>query len=117
DRGVFQVYVVDETIVLIQSRLAPQLNDFGVRAVHAYAFIAVFAEDHRLAVFKIDHVVGPTRAFGEVFKRAVVEDVAILIDLDEGDAFVPRRRLNGRAQVLHINVERARDEGRFRCDG
>ena len=51
DRRVFEMYVVDEQIILVESRLASELDDFRVRAAHANAFVPILAEDHRLAVF------------------------------------------------------------------
>src|SRR5205085_3889109 len=117
DRGVFLVRVVDEAVRFVQARLAPQLNHFGERPLHADAFVAVLAEDHRTPVLKIQNAFGSRGAFGEGVERAVVEDVAVLVDLDEGDALVAGRRLDDRPEVFDVNVYGARDEGRLRGDG
>src|SRR5205085_8491503 len=55
DRGVFLVRVVDEAVRFVKARLAPQLNHLGERPLHAYAAVAVLAEDHRLAVLEVEH--------------------------------------------------------------
>src|ERR1044072_4266694 len=115
DRRVFDVHVVDEAIVLVQSRLAPQLDDLGARTVHTDAVVAVLAEDHRLAVLKIEHALGAHRPLGEGLERAVVEDVAVLVDLDEADALVLGRRLDYRIETLHVDVDGAPDKGRLAC--
>src|SRR5213082_1240963 len=117
DRGVFLVRVVDEAVRFVKARLAPQLDHFRQRPLHAYAAVAVLAEDHRLAVLQVEHAFGPRLARGERVERAVVEDVAVLVDLDERDALVARRGLDDRAEVFDVNVYGARDEGRLRVDG
>jgi hypothetical protein len=111
------VHVVDEAVVLVEPRLGAELDDLGERAAHADAAVAVLAEDHRLAVFEVEHVVGPHVAGGEGVEGVVVEDVAVLEDLDEGDALVAGRRLHHRAEVLDVDVDGAGDEGGLRGDG
>src|SRR3989440_2130814 len=117
DRWVLDVRVVDETVRFVEAGLRAQLDDLGARAVHAYAAVSVFAEDHRLAVFEIEHAVGADGPLGERVERAVVEDVAVLVDLYEADALVCGSRLDHRGEVLDVNVNGARDEGRLRGDG
>ncbi len=93
------------------------MNHFGERAVHADALLAVLAEDHGLAVLQVEHVVGADGALGEGVEGSVVEDVAVLVDLDEGDALVAGGGVDDRAEVLHVDVDGARDEGRLGRDG
>ena len=71
----------------------------------------VLAEDHRLAVLEEEHAVGAHFLGGELLEGAVVEDVAVLVDLDEGGAVVLRGALQRRHQVVRVDVQRARDEG------
>jgi hypothetical protein len=54
-----------------------------------------------------------TLAVGEVIEGAVVEDVAVLVDLDERDALVLRPPASARSEMLDVDVDRARDEGRL----
>ena len=82
-----------------------------MRTVHANAFISIFAEDHRLALFQVEDLVLAYAALGKIIEGAIVEDVAVLIDLYEGHAFVFRRGFDHGAEMLHIDVDRARDEG------
>ena len=66
-----------------------ELHDFDVAVCFAPdALVAVLAEDERLTVFQLDDVLAARVAFGQVKPCSVVEDVAVLQDLDEGGAFV-----------------------------
>ena len=46
----------------------------------------------------------------------IVEDVAVLIDLDEGDALVLRGRFDDRAEMFDVDIDRARNKRRFTRD-
>jgi len=67
-------------------------------------------------VLEVEHAVGADGAFREVIEGAVVEDVAVLVDLDERDALVFRGGFNDLAEVFDVDVDRARDEGRLAGD-
>ena len=58
-------------------------HDLELDPVHADAAVAVLAEDERLAVLEEDGVVVAHVLLGEGLPGAVVEDVAVLQDLDE----------------------------------
>ena len=94
-----------------------ELDDFEFEAIHADALVAILAEDERLAVFELDDVLAARVLFGERFPGAIVEDVAILQNLDVGGALVRGGFFQRVLQVLLENVDRARDEGGFRADG
>ena len=64
-------------------------------------------------MFEIEHAVGADGSLGERVERAVVEDVAVLVDLYEADALVCGSRLDHRGEMLHVNVNCARNERRF----
>src|SRR3712207_8851874 len=51
----------------------------------ADGLVAVLAEDQRLAVFEVERVVGLGGLVGGVVVGAVVEDVAVLVDLDRSE--------------------------------
>ena len=91
----------------------PDGDDLGVQAVEADALVAVLAEDHRLAVLEDEHPVLADLAVREVAPRPVVEDVAVLEDLDEARALVPAGALEGVLEVLRVRVDRAGDEARL----
>src|SRR5262249_14678337 len=57
------------------------------------------------------------RLFREALERAVVEDVAVLEDLDKGRALVLRHSLQGGLEVLRVDIERAGNQGRLGCQG
>ena len=107
--------VVHQDVSLGDAIFADGYN-FGMRAIHAYALIAILAKNHRLPVFEVKNFVGSYAALGKVIEGAIVEDVAILIDFEERHAFVLRRGLDHGAEMLHIDVDRARDEGCFTRD-
>ncbi len=72
-------------------------------------------EDDRLPVHEADLVVHALRLVPEQIERAVVEDVAVLIDLDERRAVVLGRLPQDLGQMLAVVVDRARDERRGRA--
>ena len=78
--------VVDQQVVDRDAIL--EIDDFGIEPVQADALVAILAEDHRLAVLEIQNVVGLDALVGGVLEHAVVEDVAVLVDLDERRALV-----------------------------
>ena len=101
--------VVDQQIALGDS--VAELHDFEIEAVLADALVAVLAEDQRLAVFELDDMFLTIFFFRHAEPCAVIEDVAILEDLDVGRAFVGGGFFQGVLQVLLEDVDRARDEG------
>src|SRR2546421_3168189 len=101
--------VVNQDVSFGNSILADG-HDFRMRAVHPNALISILAEDHRLAMLEIKHLVLANAALGEVVERAVIEDVAVLIDLEEGNALVFGGGIYHRAEVFHVDVDRTRDE-------
>src|SRR5687768_3788093 len=82
DGRILKVNVVHQDIGFGDSVLADR-DYFGMRAIHPNPLIAIFAENHRLAVFEIEHFVLSHAALSKVIESAVVKDVAVLIDLDE----------------------------------
>ena len=65
-----------------------QLDHLGNEAAEPYAAIAIATEDHGPPVLEHQRVVALARLVREVIERAVVEDVAVLEDLDERRAAV-----------------------------
>ena len=106
--GVGAMGVVDD------ERLLPHLGDVGEREAAVggqdHASLELGAEADRLAVLEADLVRLAALAANRV-EGAVVEDVAVLVDLDEGRALVFGGRPQGRGDVLLLDVDRAGDEG------
>ena len=64
------------------------------------AVLSVVAEGDGLAVFESDEVVVAGVGLFELFEGAVVEDVAVLVDLDEGGALVSAAALEDLSRCL-----------------
>src|SRR5438105_13377750 len=67
-----------------------QGHDLGIQAMQPNALVAVLAEDQRLAVFQMQRIVRLDALIGGVLEDAVVENLAILVDLDKRRALVSR---------------------------
>ena len=96
---------------------SPIVTTSGWRPSEPDALVAVLAEDHRLAVLEHEHPVLADLAVGEVAPGAVVEDVAVLEDLDERRAVVAAGPLERLLEVLGVGVDRAGDERRLGGEG
>ena len=107
--------VVKHQVVFADS--LAELHDFQLHAVHPDALVAILAEDQRLAMLEFERMVGFGLAIGRPFEGAVVEHVAILIDLDERRAAMFGRSLKHGGQMLDIHVDRAGNECRLATDG
>ena len=89
-----------------------QLDDLRCRAVEANAPVSLCTKDDRLAMLERDRAIWAHGLVREFDEGAVVEHVAVLIDLDEGCPFVVRCAFQCRDEVVHIDVERTGDERR-----
>src|SRR5262249_164555 len=94
-----------------------ELNDFRIHAVEANALVTVLAEDQRLAVDQLERGVGLGVALRGIFPGAVVEDVAVLVDLEKGGAGVLGGALERFAEVLDVDIDATGDEGGFTANG
>ena len=73
--------------------------------------LALRAETDRLPVHQGDQHVRPVLLAGDLLEGAVVEDVAVLVDLDEGGARWVVGPPEGLHHVLAVHVVGARHEG------
>ncbi len=95
-----------------------ELDDFEITVgFAAYALVAVLAEDHRLAVFQLEDVLAAGIALCQIEPCAVIENVAVLQNLDVGGTFVRGGVSQSVLQVALEDVDGARDEGGFGADG
>src|SRR5262249_50306268 len=95
-----------------------ELDDFDVAVgLAADALVAIFAEDQRLAMFELDDVFAASVLFRDAGPGAVIKDVAVLQDLDEGGAMMRGSLLESFFQVGLEDVDGAGDEGGFGTDG
>src|SRR5262245_52071885 len=108
---VARLFIVDDQLGLRHAVV--ELHNFEMLIVDSYASIPVFSEDERLAVLELDHPVFFHIATDKHLKGRVVEDIAVLVDLDERHAFVSHRALDDRLQMFRVPVDRPGDEGGF----
>jgi len=94
---------MDQKVVFSDATLTDR-DDFRMSATHPNPFIALLTKNHRLAVLEIQNLIGTNCALRKVIKGVIVEDVAVLIDLDEGNAFVLGSRFNYLTEMFDIYV-------------
>src|SRR5713226_9268289 len=93
-------------------------HDFNVAVrFPADTFVAVLAENQRLAMLELHHVLAARIAVGQRKPRPIVEDVAVLENLHKRRAFVCGGVLQRLFEVHLEDVDGACHEGRFRTDG
>ena len=102
---------------IIDGSAVAKRHDLGVEPVQADALVAVLAEDQRLAVLQVEGIIGLDALVGGVLEDAVVEDLAILVDLDKRGALVGCRPPQRLGQVVDIDVNSTGDKGRLSADG
>src|SRR2546428_10356389 len=90
-----------------------ELHNLGTHPVHADAAVAVLAENERLAVFEHELMVGLDRLVANFLESVVVEDVAVLEDLDKRRAAVIVGAFKNFAEMLLLDVDSTRDECRM----
>src|SRR5271169_2367465 len=83
----------------------------------ADTLVAVLTEDERFAVFELQDLLAPCVFFSKTSPCSVIEDVAVLKNLDECGSAVHGGGLQGIFQVSLENIHGASDESRFRAYG
>src|SRR5204863_2684556 len=73
----------------------------------------VLAEDHWLSVLQHKYSFISNRPLCEIFECAIVEDIAILIDLNKRSAFMMESFFESCRQVLCVDIDRAGNKGSF----
>ena len=96
--------------------LTTQLHNLRIHAVQANAFFLLAAEDERATMFEEDRRIVLGFLARGVFKRAIVEDVAILIDFDERRSLVFRSAFENVGKMLDVDVDATCDERRLSTD-
>ena len=113
--GLVPALVVDEQGVLAHLR---HLGDpQAAVGLHDHPVLLLGAEADGLAVDEGDEVVGAGVAAGDLLEGAVVEDVAVLVDLDEGGALVVVRPAEDLLHVLAVHVVGPGHEARLGAEG
>ena len=113
EAGIRGMRVVHEQVGFGDS--VAKLNDLKLDSIEANTFVAVFPKDHGLAMLEIDRAILAVLSLGEMFERSIVEDVAVLKYLHERNTLVVGRLREHRAQVLHVNINRATDKRCLVC--
>ena len=83
---VFCFDVVDDKFILRDT--VAEMDNFWCQTVHAQAHVLVFAKDHRLTMFESKNIIVLDLAVGDVIPGIIIEDQAVLEDLDKGGALV-----------------------------
>src|SRR5215475_4045668 len=95
-----------------------KLNDFDVAVgFPANALVAILAENQGPAMLELQDMLAARIFFGEREPRTVVENVAVLQDLDKRRTFVGGGVLQGVFQMRLKNIDGTRDERGLRTDG
>src|SRR5215472_3784013 len=81
-----------------------KMHRLGAHPVHADAHVAILAEDERLAVLEHELMLGLEALVTDVVEGAVVEDVAVLQNLDERGAAMRVRPLEHLAEMLLLDI-------------
>src|SRR5439155_15408254 len=113
--GLLGLFVVDEQVV--NRDAATQSNHFRIHSVQANALVAVLAENERLTVFEVQGVIRLDAFVGGVIENAVVEDLAVLINLNEGCAFMSRGAFQNFRQMIDVDVDGTGDKSGLSADG
>src|SRR5262249_42228272 len=97
------VLVVNDEVGLAYA--VAELNDIERLAAHANAFVALCSKDERLAVFEYQLRVSFDVLLRQRGESAVVENVAVLQNLDEGGAAVLVGAAHDVLQVLGLDID------------
>ena len=94
-----------------------EVDDRRFEAVEADALRSVAAEHQRLALFQVEGRIVLTLFVGESRKCAVVEDRAVLVNLDDRGAFVSVGALENLLHHLAVAIHDAGHEGAASAEG
>lgn len=109
-REVHVGFVMDEKVGFGDPVLSDD-NHLGLAVVETDALVPISAKDQRLPVLDLDGVLGHRVLLGRVEPRLVVEDVAVLVDLDKRSPLVRDATLVDLVHAFHVHVDTACDEG------
>src|SRR5690242_9138132 len=101
--------VVDPAILRAVTFL--QAYYYRLQSVEADALVALCAEKQRLPVFHEQGFLGLAFFLGKDLESAVVENITVLVDLQEGGAFMSMTAFQELLQVPGIAVHAPRHEG------
>ena len=87
-----------------------QFNDLGFHAVEADTLVTILAKDERLAVLEFNDVVSPGPALGRLIPGTIIENVAVLVDLDERCSAMLGGSFKSGAEMLDVDIDGARHE-------
>ena len=108
-------FVMDHAVTL--GELATELDHLELAVGETNATIPIRPEDDRLAMNAFNRVLRAAVLLGCVEPHLVIEDVAVLVDLDETRAPVGRTTLHEGGEVLGIDVDPAGDERGVGAEG
>ena len=86
-------------------------------SVEAQPLVQLLSILQLLTRHQVDRLLVPDLTVSDVIEAAVIEDHAVLEDLDEGCPLVSRSRLQDPGHVLNVRIDRPSHEGRVRAEG
>src|SRR5229473_4622096 len=95
--------------ILLRDAVA-ELHDLGPLPVHPNTLLAILAEDQRLAMLEHQLMIGLDLLVRHIVESAVIENIAVLQNLDERGPTMGMRALEHLALMLLLDVHRAGDE-------
>src|SRR6516162_9145702 len=97
--------------ILIGDSVLPDGNHLGLKANETDPLVLRLPEDERLAVLDPQLHVVLHWLLGDVEERPIVEDVAVLEDLDERRTLVLRHSMDNALKMGRLDVDRSRHKG------
>ena len=82
----------------------PETDDLRREALEADPQVAVLAKEERSAMLQVQSMFRFDGLVGDIIKDAVVENFAVLINLDESRALVVRRPAQYFGEMVNIDV-------------
>src|SRR5258708_1306241 len=106
DLGFIKIFfIVDPKVAF--AYVFPEVDNSRMKAIQPNAFIPLCSKDQRLALFQEQSLHGFGTLFGKDLESPVIEDIAVLIDLEEGGAPVALAAKQHLLQVFRVAVHAA----------
>ena len=115
--GLHQIPFVMNHKIVFGYPIFTEPDDLGPTVGEADSVITIGSKDQWLPVSQNYRGACPGVLLGRVEPRLMIEDIAVLIDLDERHAGMSRTTGHHRLQEFGINVKTPRDEGALRREG
>src|ERR1700677_4199095 len=102
---------------IIRADASAEIHYRRPETFQADALVPLCAEDQRLALFEEQGLDGLAAFFGKDFESAVIENIAVLIDLEERRALMPMAAQQHLLKMLGVPVHAAGYKAGIRAHG